>query len=557
MDIKPIFNLAHLCSKKGIKHAVISPGSRNAALTIAFARHPEIECFSVPDERSAAFIALGLSLKTKKPTVLICTSGSAALNYAPAVAEAFFNEVPLLILTADRPPEWIDQKDGQTVYQEHIFGAHAKKSLLFPSLDTHQESEWHRQRMANEAINIANTAPYGPVHINIPFREPFYPSDITLNYDNADIKLISSGGIMEPSLSDHSTELKKFDKILIVIGQNPSNKALTHVLSLIGSNKNIPIVADVISNQQDVEEVIQHQDLFLKGYNQDDLAPDLLITVGLSVISKNLKLYLRKSKIKAHWHIGLHDEVADTFQSLTQIIVDSKLSALNSLLEDKETSDEQLTFYHRWQEINTSASNSIANYDAHAFSEFSCYQILFNQLPDHIDLHLANSMAVRYANILALKSKRGIEVYCNRGTSGIDGTNSTAIGTALASKRSTLLITGDVAFLYDRNAFWHNHVPEHLNIIVFNNHGGGIFRMIKGPADQSELEEFFETKQKKTAEFVARENGFQYLPCNNEIEFKTQLQLFNQSNANRKILEIFTTAKTNTEVYKGLFNNVL
>ena len=180
MRLQPIFNLIEICAKHGLKRAIISPGSRNAPLTMALARNPKIQCRSISDERSAAFIAIGITQQIKKPTILCCTSGSASLNYAPAVAEAFFQQIPLIILTADRPPEWIDQFDGQTIRQNGIYGEHVKNSYSIPVDLTNEAAQVHASRIMNEAINTSMEFPQGPVHINVPFREPFYPASNTV-----------------------------------------------------------------------------------------------------------------------------------------------------------------------------------------------------------------------------------------------------------------------------------------------------------------------------------------------------------------------------------------
>ena len=177
MILQPVVNIAEICARKGVENVVLSPGSRCAPLTIAFARHPKLTVRTVSDERAAAFIALGMAQTTGKPTVLICTSGTAALNYAPAVAEAFFLQVPLLVLTADRPPEWIDQLDGQTIRQQQVYGQHIKRSFDFPVALENPDAVWHTERMVSEALNEAVAYPAGPVHINVPLREPFYPAD--------------------------------------------------------------------------------------------------------------------------------------------------------------------------------------------------------------------------------------------------------------------------------------------------------------------------------------------------------------------------------------------
>lgn len=555
MNLQPVFDLAQICHLKGIKQAVISPGSRNAALTIAFARHPEIECYSVPDERSAAFIAMGMSMKTRVPTVLICTSGSAALNYAPAVAEAYFNQVPLLILTADRPPEWIGQRDGQTIYQENLFGKHVKQSFVYPSLKEDQNAFAEGHQMINHAINVSISDGQGPVHINIPFREPFYPkSTVDYSYKN-DIFVSSLSSDSPTDWKQELGDLNSFNQILIIAGQEKKDKSISKLLSHLSTQHHIPIVVDVISNAQEVDGAITSQDIFLKDLDENALKPDLLITVGMSVISKNLKLFLRKHKAKAHWHVRNETSAPNTYLALTKHFKVSTLDFLEEMKRVLKSNGLQSSFYDDWQKINTITHDHLEQFSSSSFSDFNSYKKVMHSLPHGSDLHLANSMAVRYANAIGLRPEQGIEVYCNRGTSGIDGSNSTAVGTAIMTKRPTFLLTGDMAFLYDRNAFWHNHLPENLSIVVFNNHGGGIFRMIDGPSQQPELEEFFETRQQKDAKFLAEEFDFQYYACHSKADLDQNLKTFLKA-GKRKILEIFTDAEESKQAYKELFRSL-
>ncbi|MEO9964327.1 MAG: 2-succinyl-5-enolpyruvyl-6-hydroxy-3-cyclohexene-1-carboxylic-acid synthase [Reichenbachiella sp.] len=557
MNLQPIYDLAQICSLHGIRYAVISPGSRNAALTIAFARHPKIECYSVSDERSAAFIALGLSLKTGLPTALICTSGSAGLNYAPAVAEAYFNQVPLLVLTADRPPEWIGERDGQTIYQENLYGRHVKKSFVFPSLSIDKDSVATGHDMVHEAVLLTQSNNKGPVHINVPFREPFYPESGTVyDFNQNLVKTDPPNGLNPiPELGKMMTELPKYKRVLLIVGQGAKQKSLNDLLEGLSTQHQIPIVADIISNVHEVAGVITGQDLFLKANENKELQPDLLITIGMSVISKNLKIFVRNHKPKAHWHVRDEAHAPDTYKALTLAIQSDPESFLLHLSANLSVDQSQQEFFHAWQKTDQSAKEIIRNYESEQFSDYQGYKKVLQSLPNNIDLHLANSMAVRYANVIGLRQDQKVEVYCNRGTSGIDGSNSTAVGATLASPKPVVLLTGDVAFFYDINAFWHNSLSDNLKIIIFNNQGGGIFRMIDGPSQQPELEEFFETVQKRNAKLTAQEYHFEYMTSHDTNDLTQTLPLFFEGGG-RKILEIFTNPQESKEVYKDLFHKL-
>ena len=556
MILQPINDIAQVCAQKGIRLAIICPGSRNAPLTLAFARHPDIACYSVPDERSAAFIGMGMALKTKNPVVLICTSGSAALNFAPAVAEAFFANIPLLILTADRPPEWIGQQDGQTIYQNNVYGKHVKKSFTFPDkLDDVSVAKTCLQ-LVDSAVNATMEYPSGPVHINVPVREPFYPGQNEFITFNKNILTTDLEQFKEIELdNDTIQEISNYVRIIVVAGQDYLDHNLSSVLSEFSNKFKIPIVADVISNLHEVAGAITTQDLFLKKQEtQERLSPDLLITFGKSVISKNLKLFLRKSK-PDHWHIQLAGEAANTFLSLKKVVRNKPIHFFKALLSKGDLSVNDL-YYGTWQNANQHTKNALTEElnSNRSFNEFDAFNEVLEALPENIDLHLANSMAVRYVNFIGLKNKKGIEVFCNRGTSGIDGSVSTAVGVAMCTDKDVYLLTGDMALFYDRNAFWHNHLPSNLKIIVFNNHGGGIFRLIEGPSSQPELEEFFETKQKLSAKLLAEEFDLPFFLSKDYTSLVTNLSELKK--ANTSILEIETVGLTNQQIFRDIIGQI-
>jgi 2-succinyl-5-enolpyruvyl-6-hydroxy-3-cyclohexene-1-carboxylate synthase len=563
MLLQPIINLVDILAKKGVNNAIISPGSRNAPLTIALVRHPEFDTKSISDERSAAFIALGMAQNLKHPVVLCCTSGSAAYNYAPAVAEAFFQETPLIILTADRPKEWIHQHDGQTIYQTDIFGKHVKQSFEIGADYTHPEAIWHIERTINHAINLSKSYPQGPVHINIPLREPFYPSDneeIVFENQSRVIEVLET----EKTLSKESwnellTRFQDFDNILIAGGQMEKDENLANILEKLQNEFQIVCIGDSISNLG--FEVISKHDIFLKPENEN-LRPELLITFGKSFISKGLKAFLRKNKAIEHWHLQLGEHLIDTFQTLTKIIPITPQTFFTKLYEDldfdKFTNGEierNEEFKNVWVAQERKATIYLERFFSdkihqEKFNEFSVFKNIIDSLPDNCQVHLANSMAVRYANYIGFDPKKQIEVFANRGTSGIDGCVSTAVGQSLSTDKLVFLFVGDVAFFYDRNALWNRYLPNNLRIILLNNHGGGIFRMIDGPSKQPELCDYFETVQTMNAQNTAQDADLEYFKVNSMIDLEKYSGLFFEKNGKSKLIEIETDSVINTEIFK-------
>lgn len=562
MNIQPIFNIAEILFQQGVRNAVLSPGSRNAPLIMALARHPHITCYSIPDERAAAFIALGMSRMVGQPVVLACTSGSAAYNYAPAVAEAFFQQIPLIVLTADRPPEWIGQQDGQTIWQNDIYGKHVKKSYVLQADLGHKDAQWHVHRTTSDAVITATSYPAGPVHINIPFREPFYPDQEEEMYYESDlpIPLTMEAG---PTLSDiQLMELvgiwQSHPHRLILGGQQTTDKELLEKLSAFSNARKIPVVGDIISNLHSLENAVQLADLYAVQEKTDIysyLTPDILVTFGLSVVSKNIKLLFRDRPPKQHWHIQPYGPVADPFKSITRILRCTPaefFEKMNSIELDSDFNvQKQENYKHLWSMEERKTRRTLDHFfQEQPLGEFELVYETLKALPEGVVLHLANSMAVRYANWCGINPGSAIEVVANRGTCGIDGCSSTAVGAALVSDTLHILITGDVAFFYDRNAFWHNYPLDNLRILLLNNHGGGIFRMISGPGQLPELEEFFETKQSLTAKLLAEEFSMEYIFCDKKSKVSHFVQDFLQNDKRPKILEVESSSISNQEILR-------
>ncbi len=558
MIIQAIVNIAEICVQHGIEQAVICPGSRSAPITLAFARHPKIKTFVIPDERSAGFIALGLSQSSRKPVVIVCTSGTATANLYPSIIEAFYQQAPLLILTADRPPEWVDQQDGQTIRQQNIFHNHVLASYQFPVSFDHDEAIWHAEKMTSEAIINTSGSTAGPVHINIPIREPFYPStDEKFTYSST-IKIIKSPKIgMEPGerwCNKLTKELNNYNKILVVVGQTRISEELSSYLHQAQKNLKWVILGDITSNISSLDHSISKHDIVLKDkMDLINLKPDLLLSFGQGVLSKSLKTFLRKNPPAEHWHISENEAVIDPFKSLTRKVklnaeVFWKIISESSL----DLHEAQSNYFNHWYEKDMQAKvflDELLWQDS--LSEFHVVKEIIKKLPNQSSLHLANSMPVRYANFVGIEHTKDIRVWANRGTSGIDGCTSTAVGHAINDKMLHTLITGDMAFFYDRNAFWHSHLPSNFRVVVLNNHGGGIFRQIDGPKQLKELEEFFETKQKLNTANTARNFGLKYFKVNMIEALPGFLEQFFDENAGPSILEVETDPKTNQKLFEG------
>lgn len=555
MILSHIIELVAICAKKGIKNVILSPGSRCAPLTLAFARHPDIHTRTISDERSAAFIALGMAQQLEEPVALVCTSGSAALNYFPAIAEAYFQKIPLLVITADRPNEWIDQYDGQTIFQEGVYGNHVKGSFQFPNSIGTEDDSWLAARLSNEAINLSKKFPCGPVHLNIPLKEPFYPTDGE-SIQFPEKPRIFNQHSSKVQLSDESfaklkSRLDGVHRILVIVGQQRPNLEILTLLNSLSDRHQVVFISDCIGNMQSDKSITFHDHWLGIPQLSSNLEPDLIISFGKSIISKALKLFLRSTKA-SHWHIQEDGNAKDTFQRLTRILPTHPKTFFKWLTENLQP--QNLEFYQAWHSLELKVKNELPKVlNRVGFGEYSALHAALQTIPKLSKIHAANSMSVRYLNFLGAREQ---EVCCNRGTSGIDGSSSTAVGCTFTTKELVTLVTGDLAFFYDRNAFWHNYAMPNLRIILLNNHAGGIFRIIKGPNEQPELEEFFETKQKLSAQHLATEFGFFYTKVVNAEELDATLIDFYEESLHPKIVEIETESEHNTRLLKAIKTHI-
>ena len=547
---KPIVNeLVQLCVQAGIREAVISPGSRNAPLIFSFSSCEEIKCLTIVDERSAAFFALGMAQQLGRAVALICTSGTAVLNYAPAIAEAYYQRIPLAVITADRPPEWIDQGDGQTIRQPDIYA-----NYIGYSCSLNNENNAH---FISEALRVAyreNT----PVHINVPLDEPLYnriapPSPPEGGNVPNPKKLCNALVTPDGSTSPLSGGLG--GAVMFLSGQQKPNPELNALLSEFAEKTGAVVLTETVSNLHN-ERFITCIDRVLTSIPQNKLenfAPDLLITFDGQVTSKKIKQFIRKNKPREHWHISASGRVApDTYRCLTKTIKASPVDFLKEINCEFANFD----FQKKWLAQNEIARQRHENFlKILAWSDLKVFSILKNHIPENTMLQVANSTPVRYVQLFEEYS--AFTCYANRGTSGIDGCTSTAAGAAYVSERPALLITGDLSFLYDSNALWNNYLRPDFKIIVINNGGGGIFRYISGEMPEAEMSGYFEVTQRQVSiELLVKSYGLHYYFCENEEELTEKLPLFFAKNDKASVLEIKTPNIENAEILKKYFKKL-
>ncbi len=553
-DKKNISLLADIFVKHGLANIVISPGSRNAPIIISFANNPKITTFTIVDERSAAFFALGMALQTRKTTAIACTSGSAALNYASAISEAYYQKIPLLILTADRPQHLIDVGDGQTIRQNEVFKNYVKKSYALPgNIDT--EGEYKKcQSTINKALNDCNFPQAGPIHINIPFDEPLYnPSRESIN-GVAEILNFK----LETSFNDINliaSEINRVQKTMIIVGQMPLNKELNLVLNKLSDFQNIVVLSETTSNLHG-EKLIDTIDNVVSGFAHDEkegFKPVVLISLGGQITSKMVKKFLRAFKPDKHFHLSPSGENMDTYFCLTKTVSCDETEFLKLVFNklNPVSSKYSSSWQNRKRKVDLKRNEYL---DRIQYSDFKVLDTILKKLPEQIILHLGNSTPVRYSQLFG--SKKGIVYNSNRGVSGIDGQVSTAAGYSFYSDKLNILITGDLGFFYDSNGLMNNYLKPTLKIIIINNSGGGIFRFIPGPDTTPNLEEFFVAKHNWKAEFICKAFDLGYLKATNQNEVEQVLDKFFLVKSETQVLEIFTPSDKNALILREYFKVV-
>ena len=568
--------VVQLCKLKGIKHIVISPGSRNAPLTIGFSNHPFFSCYSIIDERSAAFFALGIAQQLNEPVAVVCTSGSALLNYYPAIAEAYYSNIPLLVLSADRPKYLINIGDGQTINQRNVFANHILYSAnLKENLDTEmindedepkiiknienkletflelqkdiqQQNEIEINKAINEAINNR-----GPVHINVPFSEPLYELIEGFTISPKLIKSECNSPKIE-DVSDYQDIWRKAKRKMVLVGVKVPNTIDQKYLDILANDLSVVVFTETTSN-------IHHDNFFpsidkiiapLRDSEFKALQPEILITFGGLIVSKKIKAFLRKYQPEHHWHVG-EKKANDTFFCLDKHFKFDVNTFFDQFLEKKDKIDSDYQSY--WSSVKQNRNKKHNQYlENSPYSDFKVFDTVLKQIPDDYLLHLGNSSTVRYAQLFNLN--KSLKVFCNRGTSGIDGSTSTAIGASIVANNPTLLISGDLSFFYDSNALWNDYIPNSFRIIVINNGGGGIFRILPGHKNTENFDTFFETKHNLRAEHLCEMYGLEYCFSNSENELSKTLKPFFEESDKPKLLEIFTPRLLNDEILLNYFS---
>jgi len=514
-------------------------------------------CHPVTDERSAGFYALGMCQCTGLPVAVCVTSGTALLNLLPAVAEAKYQHLPLVVISADRPPQWIDQLDGQTLQQPHALGNFVQKSVSLP--EPHDdETRWYCNRLVNEAL-LASRWEDAPVHINVPISEPLFDFTVSSLPQERTIGRTGSFPNFEAIAVEVGERFLNASRPMIVIGQTqedayPQNYA-----------EDYQLVADyaVVLHEPlcDFGSPSHFDEVLNRVGKQPEYMPDFVLYLGDTIVSKRLKKFLRGCKDCYFVAANENGNLSDTFMNLHHWVHSdtwTMLLTLADLLREKQP--QPTAFRQRWAQDLAHAKSHAYNYHP-AFSQMAAVK-LFEQNFDncqhatrntqHPIIHYANSSAIRLANIYARHY-----VYCNRGVNGIEGSLSTAAGFSLVADRPVFCVIGDLSFFYDGNALWNKQLKGNLRILLLNNGGGGIFRQLPIGDGRSEALDYVMATHHASAEGICKSYGVEYLCARNEAEMEEGIQrLLKEEGARPLLLEVFTDAATDAQVFQDYYRSL-
>ena len=502
--------LTSLMVAHGIRYAVSCPGSRNSAIVHNLNACPDIECYPVTDERSAGFYALGMSQCLQKPVAVCVTSGTALLNLAPAVAEAYYQHIPLVVISADRPQAWIDQLDGQTLPQPDAFGRFVRKAVSLPE-PYDAESRWFCNRLVNEALIIR----HAPVHINVPISEPLFDYTVSELPKERKIELIESDA--STMTQSHVVRMFLHAKRPMLISGQPMNPHMDEAVCLIGDDERY--------------------------------VPDFVLYTGGSIVSKRLKHFLYKAK--ETWAVNSMGEVNDTFQNLTHVIQGDGEVIADLIRFNLE--QQPHPFVQLWEELLEKVRLQTIAYEPD-YSQMAVVKRFERRQKSEIrsQYHYANSTAIRLANIYARHS-----VYCNRGVNGIEGSLSTAAGFSVVSEDMVYCIIGDLSFFYDQNALWNQNLHGNLRILLLNNGKGGIFNMLKGLEQSPSRDQYVAAEHHTSAEGICMQNRVVYLKATNMEEMQQGLDTLIDMESDRPVLlEVFTDATEDERVFKDYYRRL-
>ena len=555
--------LVEVMSLFGVSRVVACPGSRNTPLLIALDRCKDIATQMVTDERVAAFVGLGMALRSNEVVGLVCTSGTALLNMAPAVAEAYYRKVPLVIISADRPSEWIDQDDSQTIRQRDCLSNIVKRSYDLPATERDADL-WLANRTINDALITATSAPCGPVHLNIQIDEPTGGLESSIGtYSERIISVSSANDVPSDALTSELVEKLAGKKVLVIAGFGSPSPRLNEAMNRMSRIGNVAVLTESLANlhgQYFVNE-IDASLACLSKEAQPIYNPDVVITTGGALVSRMIKEYLRRLPNGVeHWHVGHCNTTVDCFRRLSlRVEIDPAgfFDRVSKRLERAERSsnsiDEVWHYSAHWLRLRDAARSWLQSYSARSpWSDLKAFATFIPMIPRGADVHFSNGTPVRYGQLFASRTFHRCD--CNRGVSGIDGSTSTALGAQIvAADRPTVLITGDMSAQYDMGALASGLMTPRFKMIVICNGGGGIFHFIKSTRELDIVPRCFDAPCIFPASELAKAFGMSFFTACSEEELKEVFKPFINENERPAMLAIHTDGEMSGRVLREFF----
>ncbi|NMH67217.1 2-succinyl-5-enolpyruvyl-6-hydroxy-3-cyclohexene-1-carboxylic-acid synthase [Bacillus sp. RO3] len=543
----------------GVDEVVISPGSRSTPLALLFAHHPEVKTYINVDERSAAFFALGIAKAKQKPVALLCSSGTAGANYYPAIIEARYGKVPLIVLTADRPHELREVGAPQAIHQIDLYGKHVKWATDMALPENTPSMIGYARSSASRGVGHAIGEPKGPVHFNFPFREPLIPDLKAVTYSSdTGVKRVLHG---ERSLSsDITQELKEIlsnkEKGLIICGPGVKRESMNSIVSF-SEQYGFPIIADPLSQMRSgthkKEQIIDTYDTFLKSAEvKETLHPDIVIRFGAMPVSKSLMLFLKGLSDVPYWIVSPGEEWQDPIAKGTEIIYCDEGLFCNGLTPSRRVMSEG--WNHHWKNVNHSTKELLLK-GHQSWDEGMAVSQFIDFLPEKANVFVSNSMPIRDIDTFFFRNDRSVGIYANRGANGIDGVVSTALGMSTYLDSMYLLI-GDLAFYHDLNGLLAGRKYNlNMTVVVLNNNGGGIFSYLPQADEGEHFEDLFGTPMDLDFSNAAKLYNAGYFKVEKEEDFGSALMEANHING-LKIIEVLTNREENVTNHRKLWNFV-
>ncbi|MFY0762618.1 2-succinyl-5-enolpyruvyl-6-hydroxy-3-cyclohexene-1-carboxylic-acid synthase [Metabacillus dongyingensis] len=557
-------------SKAGVRDAVISPGSRSTPMAMLMAEHPDLNIHVLIDERSAGFFALGMAKMQQRPVALLCTSGTAAANYYPAVVEAFYSRVPLLVLTADRPHELRDVGAPQAIDQMHLFGRYAKWFADMAVPEHTAELLQYGRTMAARAAGKAISSPSGPVHLNFPFREPLVPDleseDLwtSLNSRPKQVQVTAGSSVIDVSEVQRLADLLSEEKKGLIICGELRDPDFAEAAVKLSSVLKYPILADPLSNlrtgSHDQSSVIECYDAFMKDeYITEQLKPEVIIRFGAMPVSKPLFLFLKRTADIRQIVVDGQGGWREPTLMAAEMIECMESWLCHELIKQVKI-QEDTDWLQSWKKVNLVSRELLGSAEdkGGGLFEGNVFRELQHALPQKCHVIAGNSMPIRDLDNYFLNTEKDIALYANRGANGIDGIVSTALGmsTGAGTDHPTFLVIGDLSFYHDMNGLLAAKMHKlNLTIILVNNDGGGIFSFLPQSKEEKHFETLFGTPTGLDFKHAADLYEASYSLPETWGEFQSAVSdaVIKQG---LNIIEVRTNRQTRVSIHRELMNRV-